>query len=89
MMNKQANPNPLPQQASMPTHPIISDDEPPIGQQDTLHRVASIVALLKALDFSAPLSPAAESGLYWVLNMLEDTLTQVSDSLQVSDSNDE
>lgn len=65
-----------------PAHPIISDSPvKPVAQQDTLDRVASILALLQELQFSDGISANADAGLYWILAMLESTVKHISDSL--------
>ena len=63
--------------AATPNHPIISDTM----HRDTLDRVAQLVELLEQIDLSGGMTPAAQSGLYWVHRMIIDAVRHVSDDL--------
>ena len=69
-------------QYKIPSIPLIADNiGNNVGYQDTLDRVATVLQLLTELDLSGGLSPRAESGHYWVLLMLIDSVNYVSDAL--------
>lgn len=60
-----------------PSHPIVID----CLHRDTLDRVADIIELLRLLDLQDGMSPRARAGLYWIHDMLIDTVKHISDDL--------
>lgn len=70
------------QKVKLPQHPIISDcTVKSVAQRDTLDRVMSIIALLRELEFSDGISAKADTGLYWILTMLETSVRHISETL--------